>query len=799
MAYTINRYDGQELTEVIDATINNTTDLKLVGRNYAGYGEVQNENFVFLLENFSGDTEPPNKIRGQLWFDTANSKIKLYTGARWKELGFIEDSENQPSQITGDLWNDSAEQKLKFYDGNSHRTIAVTQNQTSQPDNLVEGDFWWNTDSKQLFAYNGTDFDLIGPARAGEEPTLMISELIKDTLSQDQAIIRAVVDGQSVFVVSDNEFDISSDTPVAGFSTVKKGITLVNSETGITQNQNTWFWGTASDSDRLDGLDSEQFLRSDVDDDHEANINFTENNTGIEWQNSSTIKQNNGNLQFSVDNNREFEFSYKSNNDDIGLLKISTEQGIDGLTFRGGLVWHSDNDGPGTGMNADLLDGEHGSFYQNWNNTTNKPSPTITLSGDVDATFTLQNVTGGSFPVTVLNDSHRHSIGTVDNLQSELNSKLNASEYTAQDVFDKVRSLDGSGSGLNADRLDGLTSSQFLRANGKAVDSEKLDGIDSTGFLRKIGGTMTGNIEFSDNSEGIEWSRDTDGASIKFYSQGDSDTDTRLEFQTRDNNNEYFLWTHSPTGSNPDVELMRLVPNDSTNGLTFRQNTVWHAGNQGSGSGLDADTVDGKHASAFLLKNETADFARNADKVDGFDANDFMKISGGTFSGFVSLVGEPTQSRHAATKKYVDDFIGDLGYAIYHTRQNNQYTSGGDVPFEFLEDSFNVGGKIQANNDNSAFTLQPGYYRISYLGRFYELNSSPPATLRIKNKTTNTLLRYTQTDCELDGGAEHNTLSFAFPYRISSPTTISLYANTNSSQRARLSWATLSIELVQSF
>lgn len=615
MAYTINKYNGQELTEVIDATINNATDLKLVGRNYAGYGEVQNENFVYLLENFSGDTEPPNKISGQLWFDTENSKIKLYTGTRWKELGFIENSETKPSQITGDIWNDTAEQKLKFYDGNSYRTISVTQNQTAQPDNLVEGDFWWNTDSKQLFAYNGTDFELIGPSRAGEEPTLMVSELIKDTLNQDQAIIRAVVNGDSVFVVSENEFEISSDTPVAGFSTVKKGITLVDSETGITQNQNTWFWGTASDANRLNGLESEQFLRSDVNDDHKANINFTENNTGIEWQNSSTIKQNNDTLQFSTGNNGVFEFSHQNGANSVTLLSIDSDNGIDGLTFRGGLIWHSDNDGPGTGMNADLL--------------------------------------------------------------------------------------------------DGLDSADFLRANGKAADSEKLDGIDSTGFLRKTGGTMTGNIEFSDNGEGIEWSRDTDGASIKFYSQGDSDTDTRLEFQTRDNTNEYFLWTHSSASNSPNVELMRLVPNDSTNGLTFRQNTVWHEGNQGSESGLDADTVDGKHASAFLLKNETADFARNADKVDGFDANDFMKITGGTFSGFVSLVGDPTQSRHAATKNYVDDQIDNFGvtgqvghFAMSSPPQGWLKANGAAVSRSAYSRLFNrIGTRFGNGNGTTTFNL----------------------------------------------------------------------------------------------
>ena len=46
MAYTINRYNTTQLAVVEDGTIDQTTDLKLVGKNYAGYGEIQNENFT---------------------------------------------------------------------------------------------------------------------------------------------------------------------------------------------------------------------------------------------------------------------------------------------------------------------------------------------------------------------------------------------------------------------------------------------------------------------------------------------------------------------------------------------------------------------------------------------------------------------------------------------------------------------------------------------------------------------------------------------------------------------------------
>jgi len=79
MAYNINKYNTSSAATIVveDGTINTTLDIKLIGKNYAGYGEIQNENFVWLLENFSSRTEPPNAIVGQLWFDSSVQKLKV--------------------------------------------------------------------------------------------------------------------------------------------------------------------------------------------------------------------------------------------------------------------------------------------------------------------------------------------------------------------------------------------------------------------------------------------------------------------------------------------------------------------------------------------------------------------------------------------------------------------------------------------------------------------------------------------------------------------------------------------------
>jgi hypothetical protein len=76
MAYTIVKSDGTVLTTIADGTINTTsTSLALPGRNYAGYGQSQDTNFVHVLENFADNSPPSNPLRGQLWYNTNNSTL----------------------------------------------------------------------------------------------------------------------------------------------------------------------------------------------------------------------------------------------------------------------------------------------------------------------------------------------------------------------------------------------------------------------------------------------------------------------------------------------------------------------------------------------------------------------------------------------------------------------------------------------------------------------------------------------------------------------------------------------------
>ena len=248
MAYIINRFGGAQLTAVEDGTIDQTTDLKLVGKNYSGYGEIQNENFVFLLENFSGSTPPTKALDGQVWYDSGTTKLKFWTGTQWKNAGGAE--------------------------------VAPTE-----PAGLDEGDLWWNTQTNQLYGKTEqNEFVLIGPQAAGDGTTQLLSTIVLDDLGSNHAVIIAIINDEPVYMISDDHFTPANDGDQSAdlqpfliktnFPYVAKGLTLIKTPgdedalgtgtAGITQTdsdaENTFYWGTASNAKLFDGNPTSNFV-----------------------------------------------------------------------------------------------------------------------------------------------------------------------------------------------------------------------------------------------------------------------------------------------------------------------------------------------------------------------------------------------------------------------------------------------------------------------------------------------------------------------------------------------------------
>lgn len=239
MPYSIDRYNGVQLTVVEDGTIDSTLDIKLIGKNYAGYGEVQNENFVHLLENFSSPEGPSRPVSGQLWYNSSTKRLSYYSGTDWK-------------------------------------TASGAFAKSTPPTGLTTGDLWLKTSTNQLYVHNGVDYTLVGPDVAeGFGITQFRSRTVLDTTGGTHAVIECIINDETVYIISKSEFTIASGQILSGgFVKIKEGLTLAyTTETntssatyGVTDvnlsdsEPKFSFWGTASNSLRLNGKKDIDFV-----------------------------------------------------------------------------------------------------------------------------------------------------------------------------------------------------------------------------------------------------------------------------------------------------------------------------------------------------------------------------------------------------------------------------------------------------------------------------------------------------------------------------------------------------------
>jgi hypothetical protein len=126
MAYQINKSDGTIVATVADGQVDNlSTDITLIGKNFSGFGEAFNENLIKLLEHFSSNTAPIHPIKGQIWFDSSQSKLKVYNGTSFVPVSSATVSSSQPNTLAaGDLWYDNVGKQLYFFDGLSAVLLA---------------------------------------------------------------------------------------------------------------------------------------------------------------------------------------------------------------------------------------------------------------------------------------------------------------------------------------------------------------------------------------------------------------------------------------------------------------------------------------------------------------------------------------------------------------------------------------------------------------------------------------------------------------------------------------------------
>lgn len=251
-----------------------------------------------------------------------------------------------------------------------------------------------------------------------------------------------------------------------------------------------------------------------------------------------------------------------------------------GFKVRNYIVWHEGNDGhreDGSGLDADLLDGEHGSYYLDAKNLTG-----IVPLEKLDGTYNI-DISGKASTATYASDSdkldgydsshfatvgHTHSyvsiggdtmIGTLNLPNLEVQSSGSVKFYS-----------ESGASTISTDQSGNLN----LQANKVTVPS-KMD----------VGGLKITDI-YAQDVFGWKSSIDLSGSNVGIRVP---DQNILLGF-----NDKGGITVVDTTNGAPLFEL------DRKGQLYVNRNKVWHAGNDGSGSGLDADLLDGFDSSAFI-------------------------------------------------------------------------------------------------------------------------------------------------------------------------------------------------------
>ena len=191
MSYTINLTNGTTLVPggLSDGHVDTShTSLTLIGKDYAGYGQFLNENFVYLLENFANTSSPSNPLVGQLWWDKTNNILKVYSGNSWKI------------------------------------STGATASPFSAPPvdlSILGGDLWYDSTNQQLKVYSGSGWIVVGPAaRVDLQTTGVVAATISDTASVSHKVVQLQFNGVVYAIFAYETF--TTTTP--GFINIKAGI-----------------------------------------------------------------------------------------------------------------------------------------------------------------------------------------------------------------------------------------------------------------------------------------------------------------------------------------------------------------------------------------------------------------------------------------------------------------------------------------------------------------------------------------------------------------------------------------------
>jgi microcystin-dependent protein len=239
MSYSINYSDPTKSAIVVDdysitgASSNADTTLSVgfIRKNASDYAATLSGNFLHLLENFASPDFPTNPVQGQLWFDSANSLLKINMpqagGTNWRPASGIWSSSTQPDGMAGDLWVDTS-----------------------------TGQLFINTDGS-------ASWTLIGPAFSSSLKTGSYPDVINDNFGTPHKIIKNYIDDTVVEIISSESF--VPQTKINGFTSLLPGINLTSNNGALINATSYSTKNLAVTSPFTANISANNFVRNDID------------------------------------------------------------------------------------------------------------------------------------------------------------------------------------------------------------------------------------------------------------------------------------------------------------------------------------------------------------------------------------------------------------------------------------------------------------------------------------------------------------------------------------------------------